>query len=85
LTLIEQGQRQLREGRVDQAISTLERAAALNPDSGVNHYWLAEAWLAKGNAAQAREHHQLARRLLQGRPKWQNRLQVQKRRLLRVK
>jgi tetratricopeptide (TPR) repeat protein len=44
----------------DNAISVLERAINLNPSNGQNYYYMSEAWLLKGNSAQAKEFNDLA-------------------------
>jgi hypothetical protein len=45
----------LRSNKPDEAVRTLERAVNLHPTNGGNYYYLAEAWLMKGNVRQARE------------------------------
>lgn len=75
--LVNEGRRFLRAGRVDAALGRLERAASLDPRSGEGHYWLAQVWLAKGDASQAREHHRLAERYLGDQPDWDARLRSQ--------
>lgn len=75
--LVNEGRRFLRAGRVDAALGRLERAASLDPRSGEGHYWLAQVWLAKGDAGQAREHHRLAERYLGDQPDWYTRLRTQ--------
>ena len=76
--LIAQARQLYQSGRLDAALSRLERAASVNPRDGVGHYWLAEVWWAKGNGDQAAEHHRLARRYLAGRDDWSGRLQKQR-------
>ena len=60
LQLTDQGRRLLEERKPDKAIRVLEQAVSLHPDNGQNYYYLSEAWLMKGSAAQAREFNQLA-------------------------
>jgi tetratricopeptide (TPR) repeat protein len=60
LQLTEQGRRLLEDRHPDKAIRTLEQAVSLHPTNGRNYYYLAEAWLMKGSAAQAREFNLLA-------------------------
>jgi predicted Zn-dependent protease len=60
LQLTDQGRRLVEDGKPDNAIRVLEQAVSLNPANGQNYYYLAEAWLAKGSAAQAKEFNQLA-------------------------
>ena len=75
--LMDEGKRLFESGRIDDALSRLERAASLNPRNGEGHYWLAEVWLAKGNSDQAQEHHKLAKRYLAGDAEWSDRLKTQ--------
>lgn len=77
LELTKQGIEQYQQGQVDDAMNTFERAASLFPGNGENYYWLAEAWLHKGNAEQALEYHRLARRHLSRESTWGDRLQTQ--------
>ena len=60
LQLTDQGRRLLEDRKPDKAIRVLEQAVSLHPTNGQNYYYLAEAWLMKGSAAQAREFNQLA-------------------------
>ncbi|MGD2099261.1 MAG: tetratricopeptide repeat protein [Desulfobacterales bacterium] len=60
LQLTEQGRRLLDERQPDRAIRILEQAVSLHPTNGQNYYYLAEAWLMKGFADQAKEFNQLA-------------------------
>jgi hypothetical protein len=66
LQLTEQGRSLLERGDPDDAISVLERAVGLNPTNGENFYYLAEAWLMKGDATQAEEFNRLAGLYLKG-------------------
>ncbi|MFH1060285.1 MAG: hypothetical protein V1797_16605, partial [Pseudomonadota bacterium] len=77
LSLTEQGRQLLASGKTDAAISTLERAASLNPSGGQNYYWLAQAWLIKGDPAQAAIYHRQARRYLAADQAWVARLNQQ--------
>ena len=60
LQLTDQGRRLLEDRKPDKAIRALEQAVSLNPTNGQNYYYLSEAWLMKGSAAQAKEFNQLA-------------------------
>ena len=60
LNLTSIGERYIREGRYDDAISVLEKSVAVYAQNGENYYHLAEAWLRKGNFSLAREFNQLA-------------------------
>lgn len=85
VTLTETGRALLEAGRTDAAIREFERAVSLNPHHGPGYYYLAEAWLAKGNTSQAESFHQLARLHLRDRPEWKQRLSAQSNRLQRGK
>jgi hypothetical protein len=78
LDITEQGRQLLLGGQVDEAISVLERATGLNPDNGQAYYWLAEAWLKKGNPSQALENHHQAWLRLRGQSAWSGRLRGQR-------
>jgi tetratricopeptide (TPR) repeat protein len=60
LQLTDQGRRLIEERMPDKAIRVLEQAVSLHPTNGQNYYYLSEAWLMKGSAAQAKEFNQLA-------------------------
>jgi len=81
LRLTEQARMLLENGKVDDAITTLERAINLNPSNGQNYYYLAEAWLKKGNPSQAREFNRLAAMYLKNDPSWMDRVKDQQERL----
>jgi tetratricopeptide (TPR) repeat protein len=81
LGLTEQAKMLLDRGQPDDAISTLERAVNLNPLNGQNYYYLAEAWLGKGNPNQAREFNRLAALYLRDKPDWMNRVKTQEERI----
>jgi predicted Zn-dependent protease len=71
----------LESGKVDEAIGVLGRAVNIYPSNGKNYYYLAEAWLKKGNAAQAREWNRLASMYLAGDSEWSPRVYEQHRRI----
>lgn len=75
--LVEQGRQFLAQGAPDAAIRVLERSVALDSNSGQNYYYLAEAWLVKQNAHQAREFNRLADMHLGRDPDWKNRIDRQ--------
>jgi predicted Zn-dependent protease len=81
LRLTEQARMLLESGNVDDAITTLERAMNVNPSNGQNYYYLAEAWLTKGNLSQAREFNRLAAMYLRDDPDWMNRVNAQQERI----
>jgi predicted Zn-dependent protease len=60
LQLTDQGRRLVEERQPDRAIRVLEQAVSLHPTNGENYYYLAEAWLLKGFADQAKEFNRLA-------------------------
>ena len=60
LQLTDQGRRLVENKQPDKAIRVLEQAVSLHPTNGQNYYYLAEAWLMKGFADQAKEFNQLA-------------------------
>jgi predicted Zn-dependent protease len=72
LRLIEKARVLLESGKVDEAITTLERAMNVNPSNGQNYFYLAEAWLKKGNPSQAKEFNRLAAIYLKDEPGWMN-------------
>ena len=71
----------LGSGKVDDAISTLERAVNLNPSNGQNYFYLAEAWIKKANFSQAREFNRLAAIYLKDDPTWMTRVKDQQDRI----
>ena len=81
LTLTDQAKMHLKNGQPDQAITVLERAINLNPGSGQNYYYLADAWLMKKNLAQAAECNNLAADYFEGDPSWMARVTEQKKRI----
>ncbi len=81
LRFTEQARALLESGRVDDAISTLERAINVNPSNGQNYYYLAEAWLKKGSPSQAREFNRLAEMYLRDEPAWMSRVKEQQERI----
>jgi tetratricopeptide (TPR) repeat protein len=81
LRLMDQGRRLLEHGKADDAISFLERAVGLDPTNGVNYYYLAEAWLVKGNPGQAEEFNGLAGIYLKEEAEWMEKVLEQRRRI----
>jgi tetratricopeptide (TPR) repeat protein len=81
LQLTEQGRVFLENKQPDDAIGILERALNLNPDNGRNYYYLAEAWLMKGNFGQAAQFNRLARIYLKDDNGWLRRVLLQKERI----
>ncbi|MBU4463230.1 MAG: tetratricopeptide repeat protein [Proteobacteria bacterium] len=73
----------LEAGKPDEAIRVLERAISLHSTSGQNYYYLAEAWLLKGNITQARECNRLASLYLEEEPEWRARVMAQRDRIMK--
>jgi Tfp pilus assembly protein PilF len=74
LQLTEEGRQLLAEDKPDQAIRLLEQAISLNPDNGRCYYYLAEAWLQKGNPTEARQFNSLAKNYLKKDEDWKSRV-----------
>jgi Tfp pilus assembly protein PilF len=85
LRLAEQARAYLDAGKPDQAIRTLEKAINLNPSSGESFYYLAEAWLMKGNLRQAQEFNRLAGLHLKYSEGWAAKVQGQAERIKKVR
>ena len=82
LRLTDQARQRLDARQPDQAIRILERAVNLDPNNGRNFYYLAEAWLMKGDFGQAREFNRLAGIYLSREdPSWDEKLKRQKERI----
>ncbi len=79
--MVRQGRQHLTRGEPDAAIRILERSVALDSSSGQNYYYLAEAWLIKNNAQQAREFNRLAGIHLMQDAAWKSRISHQKDRI----
>ena len=74
LQLTEEGRQLLEEDKPDQAIRLLEQAISLNPDNGQCYYYLAEAWLQKGNFSEAKQFNSLAKNFLNKDKSWNTRV-----------
>lgn len=70
LQLTEQGRRLVEDRQPDKAIRVLEQALSLYPDNGRSYYYLAEAWLIKGFAGQAKAFNLLAEIHLKDDDRW---------------
>ena len=79
--MVRQGRQHLTRGELDAAIRVLERSVALDSTNGQNYYYLAEAWLLKKNARQAREFNRLAGIQLAQDANWKTRINRQKNRI----
>ena len=78
LRLTEQGRILIEKGYPDDAMTMLERSINLNPTNGQNYYYMAQAWLLKGNTEQAEEFNYLAETYLKDDPDWMSRVLRQK-------
>jgi predicted Zn-dependent protease len=74
LQLTEEGRQLLAEDKPDHAIRVLEQAISLNADNGRCYYYLAEAWLQKGNISEARQFNSLAENYLKKDKDWKTRV-----------
>lgn len=83
LEITEEGRMLLKDGQTDEAITVLERALNLNPSNGQACYYLAEAWMVKGNRRQAKSFNRLAGIHLQKDREWRARVDAQRRRIER--
>lgn len=81
LGLTEQGRVLLDDGRVDEAIGLFERALNISPANGCNYFFLAEAWILKGDYYQAKEWNGLAEMHLRGDETWIGKVLEQKKRI----
>jgi tetratricopeptide (TPR) repeat protein len=81
LQLTERARLLLQRNKPDEAIRDLEKAMNLNPSNGRNYFFLAEAWLMKGNVSQAREFNNLAALHLRDDPEWSARVKAQEQRI----
>jgi tetratricopeptide (TPR) repeat protein len=84
LKLTDQGRRHVDAGEADRAIRVLEQAISLNPNNGQNYYYLSEAWLIKGFAAEARQFNGLAESHLTGDKDWEKLVTRQAERIIRL-
>jgi len=81
LQFTEQGRMLLESGYPEDAITIFERALSLYPNNGQNYYYLAEAWLVKGDILQADEWNRLAGTYLLDDPAWMKRVREQRSRI----
>ena len=84
LKLTDQGRRYVVAGDADRAIRVLEQAISLNSNNGQNYYYLSEAWLLKGFAAEARQFNGLAESHLTGDKDWEKLVTRQAERIIRL-
>ena len=81
LELREQARVLIERNRLDDAIRALERAVNLHPQDGKNYYYLAEAWLKKGDVSQASEYNRLAEIYFKADSQWMKQLRYQRMRI----
>lgn len=81
--LTAQGRQRLAAGQVDNAIRIFEQALSQSPHFGPGYYYLAESWLQKNNATQARVFHDQAELYLHDQPTWRARLDRQQKKIVR--
>jgi tetratricopeptide (TPR) repeat protein len=84
LKLTDQGRRLIEAGKADNAIRVLEQAISLNPGNGQNYFYLSEAWLMKGFAAEARQFNRLAESYLLGDKDWEKLVTRQAERIVKL-
>lgn len=77
LQLTDQGRRLLEDRKPDKAIRVLEQAVSLDSTNGQAYYYLSEAWMMKGSAAQANEFNHLAEIHLKEDSEWMIRVAQQ--------
>ena len=81
LRLTEQARLLIELKRPDEAIRILERALNIDPQNGQNYYFLAEAWIIKGNKMQALEFNRMAELYLAADNSWMIKILQQKERI----
>ncbi|MDY6904743.1 MAG: tetratricopeptide repeat protein [Thermodesulfobacteriota bacterium] len=79
--LVKTGYQLLQQQQYDEAIRVFERAVGINPGDGSAYYYLAEAWLAKGDADRAHRFNELAMLYLRDDSDWARRAVSQQRRI----
>lgn len=80
-SLTREGYRMLQNNNYDGAIRVLERAVGVNPNDGPGYFYLAEAWLEKGNFDLAARFNGLAILYLRDDPEWTRQARAQKQRI----
>jgi len=81
MRLTEQARLLIESKKPDEAIRTLERALNIDPQNGRNYYFLAEAWMIKGNKSQAFEFNRMAEIYLAKDAPWMLKVLEQKERI----
>ena len=78
LRLTEQAQVLIASKKPDDAIRVLEKSLNMDPHNGRTYYYLAEAWILKGDKTQAMALNRLAEMYLNEDSVWLERVQRQK-------
>jgi len=78
LRLTQQAQVFIESKKPDEAIRILEKSLNMDPHNGLNYYFMAEAWILKGNKIQAIEFNRLAGIYLNEDAAWMDKVQRQK-------
>jgi len=81
LRLTEQASLLIDSKKPDEAIRTLEKSLNINPVNGRSYYFLAEAWIIKGNKKQAIEFNRMAEIYLGEDTIWRPKVLDQKQRI----
>lgn len=84
LRLTEQAQLLIESKRPDEAIRILEQSLNIDPHNGWNYYFLAEAWMLKGNKVQATAFNRTAAIYLEGDAVWVQKVRNQKERIRNI-
>ena len=84
LRLTDQAQALIESRRPDEAIRILEKSLNMDPNNGLNYYFLAEAWILKGNKDQAGEFNRLAGIYLNEDPVWMEKVLRQKEQIEKI-
>jgi hypothetical protein len=85
LRLTEQARLLIESKKPDEAIGILEKAMNIDTSNGQNYYYLAEAWILKGNKSQAGEFNRMAGLYLSSESDWKLKIQQQKERISKMK
>ena len=84
LHLTDQARALIESQRPDEAIRILEKSLNMDPNNGRNYYFLAEAWILKGNKDQAGEFNRLAGIYLNEDPVWMEKVLRQKEQIEKI-
>ena len=84
LRLTEQARLLIESKKPDDAISILEKAMNIDATNGQNYYYLAEAWIMKGNKSQATEFNRMAGLYLKDEGTWMTKVRQQKDRIQKI-